>query len=160
MPCEWRRRRSRKLVRAWAAGLPGLCRRSARLELLGWGIRRYQRSAESHRSLKSCGRIPAGFSAKISLSVANVSPLDGVIMPLRFATGRMTRHRLGNSWCAAATAVKTSTRSGSPGANGVEMSPHGSMERLLRQTGVSAGLLSNGIVLQQDRFWTPEPVPG
>ena len=40
------------------------------------------------------------------------------------------------------------------------MSPHGSMERLLRQTGVSAGLLSNGIVLQQDRFWTPEPVPG
>ena len=38
--------------------------------------------------------------------------------------------------------------SGSPGANGAEMSPHGTMERLLRQTGVPAGLLFNGIVLR------------
>ena len=36
-----------------------------------------------------------------------------------------------------------------PSANGAaEMSPHGTMERLLRQTGVPAGLLFNGIVLR------------
>ena len=36
-----------------------------------------------------------------------------------------------------------------PGANGAaEMSPHGTMERLLRQTGVPAGLLFNGIALR------------
>ena len=39
--------------------------------------------------------------------------------------------------------------SGRPGANGAdEMSAHGSMERLLRHTGVPAGLLFNGIALR------------
>ena len=36
----------------------------------------------------------------------------------------------------------------STGANSAEISPHGSMERLLRQTGVPAGLLFNGVVLR------------